>query len=77
MLAETKAREEKETVKIRKVDAHGKRAYSAVIFGQESQRNIKKWKKLEKKRQRKKRGNFFQRLFGLGKNKEKKSDEDN
>ena len=50
MLAETKKREDKEGFKVRELGETEGRAYSAVVFGNESTKNIKKWKRWERRR---------------------------
>ncbi len=52
MLAETKEREQEEGFQVRDMGKTEGRAYSAVVFGQESSRNVKKWKQWEKNRER-------------------------
>jgi len=51
MLQETKKREE-EDLTIRGLGETEGRKYSAVVFGQESSRNLKKWKKIKKQQQK-------------------------
>ena len=51
MLQETKKREE-EDLTIRGLGETEGRKYSAVVFGQESNKNIKKWKKIKKQQQK-------------------------
>jgi hypothetical protein len=52
MLAETKQREKEEEFNIRDMGQTEGRAYSAVVFGQESSKNVKKWKQWEKSKER-------------------------
>lgn len=48
MLGETKQREKEEEFNVRDMGQTEGRAYSAVVFGQESSRNVKKWKQWER-----------------------------
>ena len=50
MLQETKKREEEEGLTVRALGETEGREYSAVVFGQESNKNLKKWKRHEKQR---------------------------
>ena len=52
MLAETKQREQEEGFQIRDMGETEGRAYSAVVFGQESSKNVKKWKQWEKNKEK-------------------------
>jgi hypothetical protein len=52
MLAETRKREEFEEIQKRDLGKTEGKVYSAVVFGQESNRNVKKWRKMEKARLR-------------------------
>ncbi|NPD89453.1 MAG: hypothetical protein HGN29_12105 [Asgard group archaeon] len=52
MLAETKEREKEEEFHVRDMGQTEGRAYSAVVFGQESSKNVKKWKQWERKKDR-------------------------
>ncbi|MCG3225577.1 MAG: hypothetical protein H7645_01555 [Candidatus Heimdallarchaeota archaeon] len=48
MLAETKQREKEEEFNVKDMGQTEGRAYSAVVFGQESSKNVKKWKQWER-----------------------------
>lgn len=52
MLADSKQREKEEEFNIRDMGKTEGRAYSAVVFGQESSRNVKKWKQWERNKDR-------------------------
>jgi hypothetical protein len=52
MLAETKEREKQEDFQIRDMGETEGRAYSAVVFGQESSKNVKKWRKWERNKEK-------------------------
>ena len=52
MLAETKEREKKEEFQVRDMGQTEGRAYSAVVFGQESSKNVKRWRQWEKNREK-------------------------
>ncbi|MHA1867257.1 MAG: hypothetical protein ACTSXD_04270 [Candidatus Heimdallarchaeaceae archaeon] len=55
MLAETKKREQEAGVKVYDMGETAGKKYSAVIIGQESSKNIKKWKKVTKKKKKSKK----------------------
>jgi hypothetical protein len=52
MLAETKQREKDDEFNVRDMGQTEGRAYSAVVFGQESSKNVKKWKQWERNKER-------------------------